>query len=200
MHPDSSVAFRLELSDKITSYRAFKSPWRTTLFVPNTFSIDFGLWDGYTTASYLLPVYNKSNQVVTLTSYSTRTSAFTIEEQFPINIPAHGQVTLTVDYYPGSINTGLIKDVLTINSDINTAALVQRISQQIQLSGTKIDFTAPVATIPLANKENIPMDTVIYLNFSEPVRKPDNSEFTYENVDPVLIFKKNNAGGEKRVI
>ena len=83
VHPDRSVAFRLELPDNITSYRAFKSQWRTTLFVPNTFSIDFGLWDGYTTASYLLPVYNKSNQVVTLTSYSTRTNAFTIERDIP---------------------------------------------------------------------------------------------------------------------
>lgn len=196
VHPDSSIAFRLELPDKIASYRAFKSTWRTTLFVPNTYSINFGLWDGYTTASYLLPVFNKSDKVITLTSYSTRTSAFTIEESFPINIPAHGQVTLTVNYYPGSLNTGLIKDVLTINSDINTASLVQRIAQQIQLSGTKTDVSAPVASIPLANKTNISRDTVIYINFSEAVRKPDNTEFTYANLDPIVIFKKNNSSGE----
>ena len=150
VNPDKSVAFRLDLPDNVTSYRAVKFPWKTTLFVPNTYSIDFGQWDGYTTASYLLPVFNKSNKVVTLTSYSTHTSAFTIEEPFPINIPANGQITLTVDYFPASINTGVIKDVLTINSDINTTALVQRIAQQIQLSGTKTDVTAPVATIPLA--------------------------------------------------
>jgi hypothetical protein len=134
--------------------------------------------------------------VVTLTSYSTRTSAFTIEETFPISIPAHGQVTLTVDYFPANINAGVIKDVLTINSDINTTALVQRIAQQIQLSGTKTDITAPVATIPLANKVNVSRDTVIYINFSEPVRRPDNTEFTYANVDQLIIFKKNNASGE----
>lgn len=196
VHPDKSVAFSLDLPEGTTSYKAVKFPWKTKLFVPNTYSINFGQWDGYTISIYLLPVYNNSNQVVTLTSYSTRTSAFTIEESFPINIPAHGQVTLTVDYYPGSINTGFIKDVLTINSDINTASLVQRIAQQVQLSGTKTDVTPPVATIPLANKENVPMDTVIYINFSEPVRKPDNSEFTYTNVDPIVIFKKNNASGE----
>jgi hypothetical protein len=196
VHSDSSVAFRLELPEGTTSYKAVKSPWRTKLFVPNTYSIDFGKWDGYTPSIYLLPVYNNSNQVVTLTSYSTRTNAFTIEEAFPVNIPAHGQVTLTVDFYPGSINTGIIKDVLTINSDINTASLVQRVAQQIKLSGTKDDFTIPVATIPLANKDNIPRDTVIYINFSEPVRKPDNSEFTYANVDPIVILKKKSAVGE----
>jgi hypothetical protein len=164
--------------------------------VPNTNSIDFGIWDGYTTSSYLLPVYNKTNQAVALTSYSTRTDAFTIEESFPIVIPANGQVTLTVNYFPGSIKTGLIKDVLTVNSDINTASLVQRIAMQVQLSGRKTDGTAPGATIPLANKENVSRDTVIYINLSEPIRKPDNSEFTYKNIDPVVILKKDNANGE----
>ena len=196
VHPDSSVAFRLELPDNVTSYRTFKSPWKNTLFVPNTKSIDFGLWDGYTTASYLLPVYNKSNKVVTLTSYSTHTDAFTIEETFPIDIPANGQVTLTVNYYPGNIHTGHIKDVLTVNSDINTASLVQRIAMQVQLSGTKTDVTAPFATIPLTDKVNISKDTVIFINFSEPVRKPDNSELTYINVDSLVTLKKDNAAGE----
>jgi hypothetical protein len=196
VHPDGSIAFRLELPDSTTSYRTFKSPWKNTLFIPNTDSIDFGLWDGYTTSSYLLPVYNKSDQVVTLTSYSVHTSAFTIEESFPITIPANGQVTLTVNYYPGGINTGLIEDVLTINSDINTASLVQRIAQQIQLSGTKTDGTAPVATIPLADKNNVSRDTVIYINLSEQVRNPDNSEFTYLNVDQIVILKKDDANGE----
>jgi hypothetical protein len=196
VHYDKSVAFRLNFPDNITSYRAVKFPWKTTLFVPNTYSIDFGMWDTYTTQSYLLPVYNNSDKVVTLTSYSTHTSAFTIEEPFPIDIPAHGQVTLTVDYFPAGIKTGFIKDVLTINSDINTTSLVQRIAQQIKLTGRLPDYTAPTATIPLANKVNVPMDTVIYINFSEPVRKIDNSEFTYENVDPIVILKKDNATGE----
>ncbi len=196
VHYDKSVALRLNFPDKVTSYRAVKFPWKTTLFVPNTYSIDFGMWDTYTTQSYLLPVYNNSGNVVTLTSYSTRTSAFTIEELFPIDIPAHGQVTLTVDYFPAGIKTGFIKDVLTINSDINTSKLVQRIAQQVQLTGKLPDYTAPTATIPLANKINVPMDTVIYINFSEPVRKLDNSEFTYENVDPIIILKKDDASGE----
>jgi hypothetical protein len=196
VNPDKSIAFSLALPDKITSYRAFKSPWRTTLFVPNTFSIDFGMWDGYTTSSYLLPVKNNSDKALTLTSYSTRTSAFTIEETFPITIPANGQVTLTVNYFPGSINTGLIKDVLTINSDINTASLVQRVAQQVHLTGKKTDISAPVANVPLANKVNISRDTIIYINFSEPVRKPDNSDFTFSSIDQIVILKKNNANGE----
>jgi hypothetical protein len=73
---------------------------------------------------------------------------------------------------------------------------VQRIAQQIQLSGTKTDVTAPVATIPLANKVNVSRDTVIYINFSEPVRRLDNTEFTFDNVDQLIIFKKNDASGE----
>ena len=196
VNPDSSVAFRMDFPDNITSYRACKFPWTTSLFVPNTYSINFGQWDGYTAASYLLPIFNKSDDVITLTSYSTHTSAFTIEEAFPISIPANGQVTLTVDYYPGSINTGYIKDVLTLNSDINTAKLVQRVAQQIKLSGTKTDFIAPVATIPLANKKNVPRDTVIYINLSEPIRLTNGTELNHSNVDQLIVFKKDNPGGE----
>jgi hypothetical protein len=43
---------------------------------------------------------------------------------------------------------------------------------------------------------NVSRDTVIYINFSEPVRRPDNTEFTYANVDQLIIFKKNNSTGE----
>jgi hypothetical protein len=51
VHPDSSIAFRLEF-EKYSSPRAYKSQWKTTLFEPLTSSIDFGEWDGYTTSSY----------------------------------------------------------------------------------------------------------------------------------------------------
>ena len=195
-HTDGSVAFRLDLPDNIASYRAYKSPWRNKLFVPGTYSIDYGMWDGYTSSSYLLQISNKTNQIVTLTSYSTHTTAFTIEESFPMDIPANGQITLTVDFYPGSINTGYIKDILTINSDINTSSLVQRVAQQVQLTGRKTDVTPPVVTFPQANKTNVPQDTVITINLSEPVRFANNTEFNYTNIDQLIVFKKDNSSGE----
>ena len=196
VHPDSSIAFRLELPDNITSYKSVKSTWKNTLFQPVTNSIDFGKWDGYTSKIYLLIIKNNSNKVVTLTSYSTHSKAFAIEDAFPVDIPAKGQVILTVTYYPSTMQTGYIKDVLTINSDINTSSLVQRISAQINLSGTKEDKAAPVATIPLAGMKNVPQDTVIYINFNEPVRWINNTDFSYKNVDSLVILKKDNVAGE----
>jgi hypothetical protein len=196
VHPDSSIAFRLELPNQVTSYRVFKSPWKNTLFEPSTNSIDFGEWDGYTTAEYLLVMKNNSNNVVTLTSYSTHTNAFRIDNTFPIDIPAKGQVILTVTYYPSSIQTGFIKDILTINSDINTSNLVQRIAQQIKLTGKKYDVTAPLASISIAGKNNMPQDTIIYINFNEPIRWINNTECNYKNVDTLVVFKKDNISGE----
>jgi hypothetical protein len=196
VHPDSSVAFRLEFPDNITSYKVVKSKWKTTLFEPSVYSIDFGTWDGYTESEYLLTMKNNSGNVVTLTGYSTMTNAFAIDNAFPVDLPAHGQVSLTVTYYPSDIQTGFVKDILTINSDINTSTLVQRISRQISLSGTKDDNTAPSANIPVAGSNNVPRDTLFYINFSEPVRNPGNSEFTCSDIDKIVIFKKGNANGE----
>ena len=195
VHPDSSIAFRLEFENYSTP-RAYKSKWKNTRFEPVVNSVDFGEWDGYTTAEYLLVMKNNTDRIVTLTSYSTHTDAFGIDNTFPVDIPANDQVILTVTYYPSHIQTGLVNDILTINSDINSDTLVQRISQQVRLSGTKTDVMAPVATVSLAGKDNVPLDTIIYINFSEPVRMPDNVEFTYTNVDPVIVFKKDNISGE----
>jgi len=196
VNPDNSIAFSLDFPKGAGSYRSLKFPWKTTLFEPATYSVEFGEWDGYTESQYLLPIKNNSDQTLTLTGYSTRTNAFTIEDAFPISIPANGTVNLTILYYPELINTGFIKDVLTINSDINTTLLVQRISQQIQLSGTKSDIAPPVVSFPQAGKNNMPLDTVIYVNFDEPVRLINNTEFNYLNIDASVILKKNNATGE----
>lgn len=195
VNPDSSIAFSIGF-DSYSSPSAFKTNFQTTLFEPATHLIDFGEWDGYTEPVYLLAVKNNSTSVVKLTSYSTHTDAFRIDNSFPISIPANGQVILNVIYFPMNIHTGLVKDILTINSDINTSSLVQRISQQITLMGTQYDGTAPVASISLAGAENIPQDTIVYITFNEPTRWVNNTEFSYNNVDSLIVFKKDNASGE----
>ena len=43
---------------------------------------------------------------------------------------------------------------------------------------------------------NVSRDTAVYIYFNEAVRMPDNNEFTYSNVDQIVIFKKNDANGE----
>jgi hypothetical protein len=188
VHPDSSLAFSLNYPPKYGSYRALKFPWKTNLIVPSVDSVRFAEWDGYTSETYLLKVKNNSAKPVTLTSYSTHTDAVTVDEDFPIVIPAEEQVTLTLSYYPENINGGYFRDVLTVNSDINSDTLVQRIALQVFIEGTKQDAISPSASFPISGAVQVPADTSFTLDFSEPVRLKDKREFDFLNIDSLISF------------
>lgn len=197
VHPDGSKAYQLDFVGDLSSGRAIRSAWKTSLFETSVDTIEFGEWDGYSdNALFNLTVKNNSAKAITINSYSCRTDGFYINKKFPFEIPAFGQVTLPIIFFPVNINTGYIQDVLTLNSDINTDVLTQRISRQVQLSGTKEDKTVPVASIPLSSAIQVPMDAVIEVNFSEPVRMLDNTEFMYQNVDSYITFKKGDSSGD----
>jgi hypothetical protein len=195
LHPDSSIAYSMNFQNGISSYKAFKFPWRTNLFTPNRYSITYPEWDGYTYADYILTLQNISDQTISITSCYNKKGAFKIVSTLPINITAKGKVQIVVRYEPGYNETGVIEDILTINSDINSDTLIQRVSQQVKLFGSKPDITPPIAVIPIANNMNVPADTIFYVSFSEAIRKPDNSEFNYLNIDSLIIFKTDNPSG-----
>jgi hypothetical protein len=196
VHPDGSKALQLDFAGDLNTGRVRKYPWRTTLFEPSTHAVSFGEWDGYTTALYMLTVKNNTDQPLTLTGYSTRTGAFGVKTKFPLDIPANGLDTLWLTYFPLHINTGYIEDVLTINSDIHSDTLVQRIAQQVKLYGSKMDSKGPEAVISLADAVDVPPDTNITIRTNEPVRKVNNSDLNYLNVDSLLVFKTDGPEGE----
>ncbi len=195
VHPDGSKAWQLDFIGNKSSGRAVKNPWRTNLFNPNTYSVNFGEWDGYTPSEYLLSITNNSNESLVLTGYSTRTDAFTITDNFPIEIPAKGDLALTVSYFPNNIDYGIITDVMTIDSDIESDTLTRRVSQQIKLSGTKLDSKAPEVSIALDNMEGVSLNTNIQIVFTEPIRKMNEAPFTYMNVDEIVSVNEGSADG-----
>ena len=195
VHPDGSKAWQLDFIDNKSSGRAVKNQWRTNLFKPNTYSVNFGAWDEYTSSEYLLTITNNSNENLALTGYSTRTDAFTITNNFPVEIPAMGNTVLTVSYFPNNIDYGVITDVMTIDSDIDSDTLTRRVSQQIKLSGTKLDSKAPEASILLDNMEGVSLNTNIQIVFTEPIRKMNEDPFTYINVDEIVSVNEGSADG-----
>ena len=58
---------------------------------------------------------------------------FLIENEFPLVLQPGELKTVEVTFVPGE--EGSFSDVLTLNSDINTDELVQRIAQQLKLIG-----------------------------------------------------------------
>ncbi len=196
VHPEGSKSLQLDFSDGISAAKVYKFPWRTTLFEPNTYSVNFGEWDGYTAGLYLLTIKNNAEYPVTLTGWSTRSNAFGVKTKFPVELGVGDIDTLWLEYFPIGINTGHLEDVLTINSDINSDTLVQRIAQQVKLYGTKMDKLPPTARISLDSSVNVPVDTVVYITMSEAVRKAGGVELDYSNVDSLIVLRRDGTEGK----
>lgn len=195
VHPDGSRAFQLDFGGILNSGRTRRFPWRTNLFEPNTYVVNFGEWDGYTTSLYLLTVKNLADHPVTLTSWCTRGDAFGVKTKFPVEIPAGETDTLWLEYFPVNVRTGYIEDVLTLNSDVDSDTLVQRIAQQVKLYGTKTDTDAPEAIISLDSAVNVPRDTFVLIQINEPIRKIGGGKLDYLNVDSLIVLKRDGPGG-----
>ena len=192
VHPDNSKAFQLNYEGTGYSYRAVKFPWETNKFETNTDTVNFGAYE-YVDIPYILTISNNASSQVSLTSYTTHTNAFTIEESFPIIIAPHQEKQITVIYSPESVPTGYIHDILTINSDKDST---ERIAQQVHLFGTQDDFVAPIANISHKDSVNVPIKTEIFIAFNEAVRFINNTDFNYLNVDDVIILKKEDETGD----
>ena len=193
LRPDNSIALIMDFSDYASSLLITKKQWETNLFTTNTNTIDFPKYE-YITFYYLLKLFNNSDNPIEITGYSTHTSSFYVEESFPFTIPANGDTIINVAFNPAT--EGYVNDILTINSDIVSDTLIQRIARQVYLSGTSDDFNPPVASITPSDVGSVPLDAKIYVEFNEPVRYIDDSEIDYTNIEPLLTFKKTNDMGQ----
>jgi hypothetical protein len=193
LRPDNSIALVMDFSDYASSLLITKNPWKTNLFSTNTDTIIFPKYE-YTTYYYQLRINNNSDKSIDITGYSTHTSSFYIDNDFPFTIPAKSDTIISVAFKP--VNEGYVTDILTINSDIVNETLIQRVARQVYLEGTSDDFNAPVVNISPSDEAGIPVDTKIYIEFNEPVRFADDSEIDYTNIKSLLTFKKTNAQGQ----
>jgi len=128
---NGNVVYEMEFEG--ISYRAYLFPWESNYFTLNKDTLQYGyIW--YESALIKdLQVFNNSNNTIELTSYYSMNNSFSIENEFPISIPQNQNVQLKVKFIPDSV--GEFDGILTINSDINSDTLVQRIAQQVYLVG-----------------------------------------------------------------
>ncbi len=189
-HPDGSVALEMDFSAHSFSNRIAKSDWNHRMFVTNTDSVNFGMWDGYTESPYLLGLRNNTDSVIVLTGYSTHTPYFYIQDPFPVELPPKAEIQLTIIYYPEGAGTGYIQDIMTINS-LSPDLLI---AQQVYLEGRKQDEESPEYEI-MPDSVNVALDVVPSISFSEPVRMPDGSEITYLNSSELIVFREGGASG-----
>lgn len=96
---DETLEF--DLGAGVTSYRAFRFPWRTNLFTVDADSIDFGDVLLGTSATRLLTIWNRSSQPLELACIATTDAAFSVDAPVPLTIPVDGRASVPVTFRPG---------------------------------------------------------------------------------------------------
>jgi len=117
---------------------AYKYPWKTSLFSTDQDSIDFGEWDGNSELHHSLKIRNNSGGDLELSNYHVHSKAFYFDEgSFPLTLLAGEERSLELRYSPADTEDRVVRDILTLNSDITSDTLIQRIAIQVHLEGTK---------------------------------------------------------------
>lgn len=128
---DGSV--NMEIKYQGVSYRAFRYPWKSNYFLTNTDSLLFEI-NIPDSLIKEIEITNPNEFEIEITSIYNSLPFFTTANEFPIVVPSQESRVLFMQFKPDT--AGFYQDVLTINSDINNDTLVQRIAQQIVLTGS----------------------------------------------------------------
>ena len=189
-HPDGTVAVEMDYSHHSFSNRTEKYLWETKIFETNVDSLEFGEFDGTNPIQKTIDVTNNSDAEISITSYSTHTDYFQVTTALPLAIAAQETVQIDVTYDPSLSNLGYIKDLLTLNHDIDT----QRVARQVWLFGTQEDNAAPYAEIT-PNGGDVARDSAIVINLSEPIKILNGEELAYNTIDNYIIFRLDDING-----
>jgi hypothetical protein len=130
---DTNGEILAEINIESINYRAYRFPWETSVFSLATDSLHFGYIYYEDDVIKSLEIQNNVNHEIEITSYFSMSEEFSIPADFPITIPAEQSQSIPIVFSPGS--GGYFKGVITINSDINSSQLTQRIAQQVFVEG-----------------------------------------------------------------
>lgn len=190
-HPDGSLALDVDFTEHSFSPRIEKFMWKTKIFETSVDSLDMGMWDGAGPVEKSIKVHNNSDHPVSISSFSTHSGFFRVIDTLPVEIPALGDINLTLSFNPDSATYGYLTDVLTLNYDKPG----ERVARQVYLTGQKEDNAPPVVHI-LPDSAQVPVNALINISFSEPVRGAGGMELNYNNVNDLISLKNGDANGE----
>jgi len=93
--------------DSAFSYRAFRFLWRTNLLIADNYRIDFEYIPVNTSDTKEIVITNNSNEQLELTSYYSRSSIFSIVDNFPFPLQPYQNKVLQIQFSPDSIGVFL---------------------------------------------------------------------------------------------
>ena len=190
-HPDGSVAIELDMTDHSLSPRIEKFEWKTKVFETSLDSVDFGMYDGVNPVEVTIQLLNNTDTVMHITSFTGRTAHFNVASSLPLSMQPGVLTDITLTFDPQNSDVGYLKDVLTLSSDNEN----QRIARQVFLEGYQQDNISPTLII-MPDSSNVPVDAVVTMEFSEPVRRSDGSEIDYSNVNDLIVLRTADQNGD----
>jgi len=190
-HPDGSVAMELDLTEHSYNPRIEKYEWETNVFESSLDSIDFGVFDGTNPLEVTIQLLNNCDTVMHITSFTGRTDHYAVVTPLPLAMAPGVATDLTLRFDPQNSEVGYLKDVLTLCSDNKS----QRIARQVFVEGRQQDELSPTLVI-LPDSLNVPVNAVITMEFSEPVRKSDGSEIVHSDLIDLVVLRQTDQNGE----
>jgi len=166
---DGTVALELSLPDTMLSYRAFKFPWRTNLFITNPDSIFFESIPVGESSTITVNLINNSDDAINITSFYNSDSAYTVENSVPFVLSRFGTAPVNIKFKP--IKDGYFKDYLHIRTDTDTSRIAQ-----VLVIGGRTDSTIsiiqddnPQLTYRLEQNYPNPFNPTTKITYSVPV-------------------------------
>jgi hypothetical protein len=130
---DSVGEVLYEMKFEAFSYRSYRFPWKTNYFLTDNDTLDFGNVYYPDSLEQEILIMNNAGYDINITSIYNLDSVFYSLEEFPILVPDGDSVPIKIIFDPNTVSN--YSTLITINSDINTDTLIQRVAQQVFLMG-----------------------------------------------------------------
>ncbi|MEE9450672.1 MAG: aryl-sulfate sulfotransferase, partial [Ignavibacteriaceae bacterium] len=166
--PDGSISLDISLPDSFFTYRAFKFPWRTNLFVTNPDSVFFSPVTVGDSSSIFIDVISKSGEEITITGFYNTEESYVINHPVPFTISPFGTEQLEIKFKP--VEDGFFRDTLHVRSGTDTSRVAQildivGITDSIYLG---IEVGTPVKTFLLEQNYPNPFNPKTKIQYSVP--------------------------------
>ena len=130
---DSNGEIVAEINIESINYRAYRYSWETSYFSLDFDTLNFGYIYYENEVTKSLKIQNNMDHDIEITGFYSMDDAFSIPIDLPIIIQSGNNKFIPVKFDPET--PGNYQSIVTINSDINTLQLVQRIAQQVYVEG-----------------------------------------------------------------